>query len=163
MLGGALTRHLGRFGPVTVRVTSERVDWPWPDEAHCLGLGVRSRVWAREIILEIAGQVCVVAHSVTPLSASHGAWQAMRRLRERPLADLLYQDRAVLRSAFAVRRTPMRHPLGRLVVTNVKTPLPPAPRCLARRSVFVRHGCPLLITECFLPPFFKFSQHLVGS
>lgn len=148
--GGSLTAHLRTLGAVEVRVTREAVDLPWPDERAALRLAARAPVWLREIVLVVDGVPCVAAHSVTPLAASVGVWQAMRRLRTRPLAELLYADSGVARSALVSRRVSARHPLFALAATQLDGAR--APHALvARRSVFARGGAPLLVTECMLP------------
>ena len=147
--GGSLTAHLRALGHVVVRVTREAVHMPWPDECAALGLAPRERAWVREIVLEVDGVPFVAAHSATPIGASHGIWQAMRRLRTRPLAELLYTDSGVARSALVSRRVSARHPLYALAACETPAHLPHA--FVARRSVFERHGAPLLVTECMLP------------
>ncbi|WP_091998554.1 chorismate--pyruvate lyase family protein [Paraburkholderia lycopersici] len=148
--GGSLTAHLRTLGRVEVRVTREAVDMPWPDEYAALGLAPRARAWVREIVLAVDGVPFVAAHSATPLAASHGVWQAMRRLRTRPLAELLYSDSGVARSALVSRRVSARHPLHALAARE--TPAAQAHHVfVARRSVFERAGAPLLVTECMLP------------
>jgi chorismate lyase len=140
--GGSLTAHLARLGRVTVRVTREAVDCPWFDEHAALASAPRTPVWVREVILSVDGTPYVAAHSIAPLSASKGIWQAMRRLRTRPLAELLYSDPQVERSALVSRRVIAGHPLA----------------FAARRSVFQRHGAPPMVTECMLPALWR---HLV--
>jgi chorismate--pyruvate lyase len=76
-------------------------------------------------------------------------WQATRRLRTRPLAELLYRDGSVARSSLVSRRVSARHPLYRLAAREVDGVPPHA--LVARRSVFERHGAPLMVTECMLP------------
>lgn len=147
--GGSLTAHLRALGAVAVRVTCERVALPWADEAAALGLAGRAPVWVREVVLSVDGVPFVAAHSIAPLAASVGVWQAMRRLRTRPLAELLYSDSSVARSSLVSRRVSARHPLYRLSAPQIATPLPHA--LVARRSVFERHGEPLMVTECMLP------------
>lgn len=150
--GGSLTAHLRALGRVVVRVTREAVDMPWSDECAALGLAPRERAWVREIVLEVDGVPFVAAHSVTPLAASQGVWQAMRRLRTRPLAELLYSDSGVARSALVSRRVSARHPLYALAAREIAADTMHAPHAfVARRSVFERAGAPLLVTECMLP------------
>ena len=96
--GGSLTAHLRTLGAVAVRVTREAVALPWADEYAALGLAPRAPVWVREVVLSVDGVPFVAAHSVAPLAASAGVWQATRRLRTRPLAELLYSDSSVARS-----------------------------------------------------------------
>ncbi|MFD1558017.1 chorismate--pyruvate lyase family protein [Paraburkholderia silviterrae] len=155
--GGSLTAHLRALGHVVVRVTREAVDMPWPDECAALGLAPRGRAWVREIVLEVDGVPFVAAHSVTPLVASHGIWQAMRRLRTRPLAELLYTDSGVARSALVSRRVSARHPLHALAARETHGHVPHG--FVARRSVFERHGAPLLVTECMLPALWARLAH----
>jgi chorismate--pyruvate lyase len=147
--GGSLTAHLRTLGAVAVRVTREAVALPWTDEHAALGLAPRAPVWVREVVLSVDGVPFVAAHSVAPLAASVGVWQATRRLRTRPLAELLYSDSSVARSSLVSRRLTARHPLYRLAVQEIGTTSPHA--LVARRSVFERHGAPLMVTECMLP------------
>lgn len=156
--GGSLTAHLRTLGAVAVRVTREAVALPWADEHAALGLAPRAPVWVREVVLSVDGVPFVAAHSVAPLAASVGVWQATRRLRTRPLAELLYSDSSVARSSLVSRRLTARHPLYRLAVQEIDATPPHA--LVARRSVFERHGAPLMVTECMLPALWA---HLASS
>ncbi len=147
--GGSLTAHLRSLGDVRVRVTREAVDCAWADECAALRVAARTRVWVREVVLEVDGVPFVAAHSIAPLAASRGVWQAMRRLSTRPLAELLYADGTVARSVLVSTRLAPRHPLAVLARREMTGPAPHT--LLARRSVFVRHGAPLMVTECMLP------------
>ncbi|WP_153102439.1 chorismate--pyruvate lyase family protein [Paraburkholderia hayleyella] len=146
---GSLTAHLRTLGAVSVRVTHEAVAQAWADESASLAVAERAPVWSREVVLAVAGVPYVAAHSVVPLAASRGIWQAIRRLRTRPLAELLYSDSSVLRSPLVSRRISARHPLYDLAAHALDGACPHA--LVARRSVFERHGAPLMVTECFLP------------
>ena len=146
--GGSLTRHLSSLGAVAVAVVDERVGLGWPDEVSALGVSVRTPLWVREVVLSVDGVAMVAAHSIAPLKASHGIWQAMRSLGTRPLAELLYADRTVERSVLVSRRVTARHPLHRFAANWSRV----APHALlARRSIFVRAHAPLMVTECMLP------------
>ncbi|MEX3635318.1 chorismate lyase [Paraburkholderia sp. BR14320] len=159
--GGSLTAHLRVLGAVAVRVTREAVALPWPDEAAALGLTPRAPVWVREVVLSVDGVAFVAAHSVTPRAASVGIWQATRRLRTRPLAELLYSDSSVARSSLVSRRVGQRHPLYRLAAREIGGGAVDAPHALvARRSVFERHGAPLMVTECMLPALWEHLARL---
>ncbi|CAG4911882.1 Chorismate pyruvate-lyase [Paraburkholderia saeva] len=147
--GGSLTAHLATLGAVTVRVTREAVARAWDDEHVALCIASRAPVWVREVVLSVDGTPFVAAHSIAPLAASVGVWQSMRRLRNRPLAELLYSDSSVARSALVSRRLNARHPLHRLASREIEGAAPHA--LVARRSVFERHGAPLMVTECMLP------------
>ncbi|TKC83136.1 chorismate lyase [Trinickia terrae] len=147
--GGSLTAHLRTLGKVGVRVTREAIARPWRDEADALGVAARAPVWVREVVLEVDGVPFVAAHSIAPLAASRGVWQAMRRLRTRPLAELLYSDSSVARSALVSARLTARDPLAAHAAREIEGP--PRHALFARRSVFERHGAPLMVTECMLP------------
>ncbi|MGH8779023.1 chorismate--pyruvate lyase family protein [Paraburkholderia sp.] len=151
--GGSLTAHLRTLGEVAVRVTRETVAQPWADEHAALGVTARAPVWVREVVLAVDGVPFVAAHSIAPLAASVGVWQAMRRLRTRPLAELLYSDSGVARSSLVSRRLVARHPLYRLAARAIDDTPPHA--LVARRSVFERGGAPLMVTECMLPALWR--------
>jgi chorismate lyase len=155
--GGSLTAHLRALGVVAVRVTRECVALPWADESAALGIASRAPVWVREVVLSVDGVPFVAAHSVTPRAASVGVWQATRRLRTRPLAELLYSDSSVARSALVSRKVGAGHPLYWLSACEIGGEPPHV--LLARRSVFERHGAPLMVTECMLPALWT---HLAG-
>ena len=163
---GSLTAHLRALGEVAVSVTREGVALPWADESAALGLAPRAPVWVREVMLLVDGVPFVAAHSVTPRAASVGVWQATRRLRTRPLAELLYSDSSVERSALVSRRVSERHPLYRLAAREIHAEAYTATRSvvprtlLARRSVFVRLGAPLMVTECMLPSLWTYLAAL---
>lgn len=177
---GALTQGLRTLGVLTLRVLSEKVCRASPDEATRLGLPTGHALWQREVCMSILGVDCVVARSVTPLDASNGRWQAVRRLRNRPLADILYHDRAIVRSDFEFTNVRLGMPLYRLTPPVFAIPLPPSlplafavppqplrqitptspTRVCARRSVFVRARQPLLVAEAFLPAFWSIAKRL---
>jgi chorismate--pyruvate lyase len=104
--------------------------------------------------MSLSGQDCVVARSVTPFTAAQGFWQALRHLRNRPLADILYHDRTIIRSEFEFATLSLGTPLYGLCQ---KAAIPKR-SLLARRSVFVRAAQPLLVAEAFLPSFWKVAQ-----
>lgn len=151
---GALTQGLRALGPLTLRVLAEYPDGARQEEAALMGCLWRSPVWVREIAMDLHGQDCIVARSVTLLSASHGIWQGMRRLRSRPLADILYDDPSITRSNFEVARL-NRHTAVYQTVQRLGKQHLLSDRLLARRSVFWRQGAPLLVAECFLPAFWE--------
>lgn len=154
---GALTAGLRRIGQVRLRVAAEHPDGLLPSEAWMLGLAPRSPIWVREIIMSIDGVDSVYARSFTPLAASHGLWQGMRRLRTRPLADMLYHSSEITRSPFLACRPGLHNPLYK-TGQRILGPLCPAPQHLAARcSAFWRHGQPLLVAECFLPDFWSLA------
>jgi chorismate--pyruvate lyase len=144
---------LRQLGVFRLRVLAEYGQAASMEEARPMGLRPGALVWVREVMMSIDGDDCVVARSLTPLAASRSTWQGMRRLRTRPLADMLYHDRTVRRSAFECRRLARGVPFYR----TLKQPQRAA-GVLARRSVFWRNGMPLLVAEGFLPAFWDKAE-----
>jgi chorismate--pyruvate lyase len=154
---GALTAGLRQVGQVRLRVLAEYADGAPADEARAMRIAPGAPVWVREVLMSVNGVDSVPARSLTPLRASHGAWQGMRRLLTRPLADMLYHDSTVIRSPFACRRLASPVPFHATAATALAQGGRPqdADRVWARRSVFWRQGQPLLVAECFLPGFWE--------
>lgn len=151
---GALTAGLRSLGRMQLRVLAEYAEGARADEARAMLLAPGKPVWVREILMSVNGIDAVVARSLTPLGASRSVWQGMRRLRTRPLADMLYHDRTVQRSRFVCM------PLARgipfyLTARDAAVAAGDAGVVLARRSVFWRYGQPLLVAEGFLPAFWE--------
>lgn len=154
---GALTAGLRRVGKVDLRVVREHVDGLRTEEAWMLARAPRSEIWLREICMAIDGTDSVFARSFTPLNASHALWQGMRRLRTRPLADMLYHDPQITRSQFFVCRLHRQHPMYRTMQKHLGAGCPAPAAILARCSVFLRLGQPLLVAEAFLPEFWELA------
>jgi chorismate--pyruvate lyase len=152
---GALTHGLRQLGPLRLHVLSEKVCRASRDEAVRLGLSLGQALWQREVCMSILGIDCVVARSIAPLAATQGHWQALKRLRNRPLADILYHDRAIVRSEFAFTALRLGMPLHRLSQASAAGGL----SVQARRSVFTRAGQPLLVAEAFLPAFWVIAKN----
>ncbi len=156
--GGSLTCRLQTLGRVDVQVVRETVDFVWTSEAHCLKLRARQRVWAREVLLLVEGEPFIAARSIVPLVASRSVWGGIRQLHTRPLSELLYGgviQRSALASRPVGRRDPLQHFVRRCLAQPALGLLPAPPSsdaqpCVARRSVFIHAGEPLLVTECML-------------
>ena len=165
MRAGALTQGLRAIGRLDLRVLREFPAGLTADESAGLHRPERSAVWVREIAMRIDGLDVVVARSVAPLSSTHGVWQGVRKLRTRPLADILYHDPAIRRSDFEVARVhslmPMLCPVRQVLPGAQRSSFAP-PLLLARRSVFWRSGEPLMVAECFLPAFWSLLQERAG-
>ncbi len=156
MRPGALTSALRQVGKLELRVLTEKVRSLPREDSRLVGLPAGQPVWVREIAMRLNGLDCIVARSLTPLRASHGVWQGIRRLRTRPLADMLYHDVSIQRSDFEVARLARRCALFQTVRRNLSASA--ALPLLARRSVFWRHGQALLVSEAFLPAFWNDVQ-----
>ena len=155
MRPGALTNGLRQLGKVSLVVIRERPEGLSRDEADGIQRIRRTPVWVREVLMSINDTPCVFARSLTPLNASHGTWQGIRRLRNRPLADILYHEPSIKRTDFEVARIQRHMPLYDTYLQTGRNPSLASPTLLARRSVFWRNGQPLLVSECFLPVFWR--------
>ena len=117
------------------------------DEACLVGCG-RAAARVREVLLHADGVPVVFAHSVLNPDDARGAWRMFAGVGARPLGELLFADVRIARSPLAVRRLDTRHPLYRRVrAAGIAAHAP----LWARRSLFMRVGRPLLVTEVFLP------------
>jgi len=148
---GALTSGLKQLGRFSLQVVSEDVELAPEEDIAFLGRGL---LWRREVLMFIDGQPCVIARSVTPLRASHSQWKGIRQLGCKPLAEILYHDPGIYRSAFETARIGKGHKLHKSILrANMRDFARYSP--LARRSVFWRMSEPLMVSECFLDPFWK--------
>lgn len=150
-------RELGRLDLV---VLTESIQTPKADERSRLRIATREPAWVREVLMSIDGVSCVVARSLTPLAVSHGTWRGIRQLGARPLADLLYNDAQVQRSRFELTRvhSPQGIEQALLAANHLGLAEHHSGRLFARRSLFVRHGKKLLVSECFLPAFWQLNR-----
>ena len=165
---GALTDGLRGLGQVQLDVLGESVVVPAVDEQRALHIDAAQikptqAARVREVCMSIDGVPCVVARSVLTVRGYAGAWQTIRRLGQRPLADLLYHDARVARTPFEMARLGRAHPLAAVARRHLQA-LDPEPSASffqtlwARRSVFWRQSQPLLVSECFLPAFWQIVE-----
>jgi chorismate--pyruvate lyase len=120
------------------------------DEFAELGLNRVEQVVAREVLLRCDEVPVVYAHTVLPLSANAHQWPLFASLGNRSLGTTLFSDPLVQRGALSYARLRPAHPLMRKIAKLSLFELEQA-YLLARRSVFIRHGARLLVTEVFLP------------
>ncbi len=132
-----------------VRILEPGARFPFPDEARLLGISCRQPVWCREVLLCDGALPLVFARSLLPLKDLPRAWPTLDARDPRPLGERLFTDPQVRRTPLHFRKLPRYHPLS-LRLRRFPLDLPP----WARRSLHVRQGAPLLVTEIFLtlPP-----------
>jgi len=157
---GALTAGLRAHGTLHLRVLRETASGLTPQESWTLGQTPGSPIWVREIVMSIDGTDSVFARSFTPLRDAHSLWQGMRRLRSRPLADMLYHDPRIQRSPFCVTRLTYQDPAWHALTRALPGACAAPQNVLARCSVFTRQQHPLLVMECFLPAFWAFARRV---
>ena len=155
---GKLRAWLTDRGSLTVKIIAsvdnfnlqrlqQRLATPYRDERRALGLRLGELALIREVILRDGVTPLVFAHTAANPRDLRGAWRGLSKLDNRPLAEMLFHDPTVSRMAIEYKQLPMTHPLIRSIAT-VRA-LPPQ-RIWARRSVFLKNGRPLMVTEVFL-------------
>jgi chorismate--pyruvate lyase len=150
---GSLSRRLGALGRFEVQTVRECTERLLPGEARDLA-SRGGRHWVREVVLRVDGVPVVWARSVTPCRALAGPWRALRSLGSRPLAQLLFDDAAVLRSPLRCeshrRGGPWHRRASRTWHGATASPWPRA-HVWGRSSVFSREGMKLRVFEAFVP------------
>ena len=146
---GSLTRRIQlRCDRFHVNLLSQRIAALDRDEWAVSGARAGARYVVREVSLNCGPLPVVFAHSVAALRALRGPWRMLATLGARPLGSALFADPRIKRHALRFRQLGPRHELYRRACQLLERP----PACLwARRSLFVRHGARLLVTEVFLP------------
>ncbi|MBI2297064.1 MAG: chorismate lyase [Betaproteobacteria bacterium] len=117
------------------------------DERFLVGSRARSTV-VREVYLYCGRTPVVFAHSVARRRDLRGAWRVLARLGTRPLGAALFADPRVRRYPLRFRKLSAREELYTRACAGL-TSRPPA--LWARRSLFILHNSPILVTEIFLP------------
>ncbi len=145
---GSLTARLISHGcQFNLLRISQQLIRPHYDERRVLALRAGELAVVREVILRDGDTPLIFAHSAVNPRDLYGAWRGLSRLGARPLADMLFHDPTVTRMPMEYKR--LRSPHLFLAPVN-KSLGPITGECWARRSVFLRDGRPLLVTEVFL-------------
>ena len=145
---GSLTARIVDHFPAFNLVRLQQ-GWQCPNRDECRHLDFRSGELGavREVLLKSAATPLVFAHSAVARADLHHAWRGLSRLGSRPLAEMLFQDPTVTRLPMEYKKLDQRHPLYQraAAVTTVS-----GKTLWARRSVFMKQGRALLVTEVFL-------------
>lgn len=120
------------------------------DEYAEIGLVKRQQVVEREVLLRCDDEAVVYAHTILPLFANAHDWPAFASLGNRSLGTTLFNDPLVQRGELHYARLAASHPLVKRIARLQLSPAK-SENLLARRSVFIRRGAKLLVTEVFLP------------
>jgi chorismate--pyruvate lyase len=146
---GSLTwRIVARSERFRVQRIQQHMRVPNEDEYRALGRPSHKRALVREVILLADERPVVLAHSIAARADLFGVWRSLRGLGNRPLAEALFSDPLVTRAPLEFMRVDSRHPLWRRAQHVFGREFPVL---WARRSLFRKHGRPLMVTEMFLP------------
>lgn len=115
--------------------------------------GARRRTaLVREVYLYCGRTPVVFAHSVIDPQSLHGPWRRLARLGTRPLGAALFADPRIRRYPLHQRKLNAHHELYERACDALKKR---PPYLWARRSLFMLHKSPILVTEVFLPGILK--------
>lgn len=130
---GSITARLRQAWPsVQVRVVWAGVDVPHASDAWPLEVHSDTDCWVRDVQLHAHGRVLVSARTVVPDWAPGHPWQSVATLGDRPLADVLFGQAGLVRSAHAFA-----------LLQRATGPVP------ARRCRYTCQGATLWLTEAF--------------
>ncbi len=130
------------------------------DEACLLGCG-RAQALSREVLLLADGVPVVFARSLLPRRNVRGAWNLFHGFGARPLGAALFADPAIERAPLACARLDARdarYHRARSVLSARQPPVAMERELWGRRSLFLRHGRALMVSEFFLPAIFELPR-----
>ncbi|ENO83939.1 chorismate--pyruvate lyase family protein [Thauera linaloolentis] len=157
-LTARIRRRCVRFG---VQVLYQGAGRAMRDEAVLFGLRAGARVWVREVLLIADGVPVVFARSLLPRRHVRGAWNLFHGFGAHPLGAALFADPAIERAPLACTRLDARDARYHRAhsVLSARTPPTAVARELwGRRSLFLRHGRALMVSEFFLPAIFELPR-----
>ena len=150
---GSLTARLILHGvDFNLQRISQRLVCPHQDECRVLAIRAGALAMVREVMLLDGDVPLVFAHTAVNPRDLHGAWRGLSRLGARPLAEMLFHDPTVTRMPIEYKQIRAPH----VLLSSIYQHLSGEPiACWARRSVFLKRGRPMLVTEVFLPAILK--------
>lgn len=160
---GSLTQRLidASGGAFRVDVLNQRMAYPRLSEARALGMPSRQKALVREVILFGCNKPWVYARSIIPITTLSGRLRSLRKLDNRPLGALLFNDRTMQRGDIEIaciehgRPTNTDNLFSETTFAGITTGT-----VWGRRSVFFLDQKPLLVSEMFLPGFKPYNAPL---
>jgi len=129
-------------GDFAVNVTFQGWGYPRLDELKALGLSRKQKALIREVELLCFDKVWVKARSIIPLVTLSGDERQLANLGNRPLGAFLFSSRSMQRNDMEIT-----------VFTDAQKQ-----NIYGRRSCFLLHQKPLLVSEIFMPTLFEFMK-----
>lgn len=144
---GSLTKRLQQASAGDFKVRLVSLGWCLPavDEALVLGMPLRRHALIREVELICRGEVRVRARSVIPARTLSGEERQLKHLGQKPLGEFLFRSKSM-------RRRPLQLACFHDASNGI---------FYGRRSVFLLHGKPLLVSEYFMPSLRKLNRRPV--
>lgn len=145
---GSLTQRLIKASNNQFRVELISQSWQTPrlSEQILLGIPFREKAIVREVALLCMDQPWVFARSVIPASSMEGSIRRLRKLKNRPLGEMLFKDPTMKRDAFQLAAIDGN---SDQIPESLRQPIP----LWGRRSKFKLGNNPLMVSEIFLPNF----------
>lgn len=140
-----LQQHCTAFSVAPLRSGLARIAH---DESMLLGVPAQRLAYSREVFLLADGCPVVFAHSTCAPAHLQGPWGALAGLGQRSLGSLLFSHPLVRRCPLRFKSLGRGNPLYRRATERL---IRPPATLWARRSLFLLHDSPLLVTEVFLP------------
>lgn len=142
--------RLREYGANKPQVQLLRQTWQFPSLSEKRILQMTNRAYAliREVLIYSEGKKWMYARTVFPKKTLSGKDQSLARLKNRSLGSVLFKDPTIQRDPFDVVCLSNEMPFYHYVLEQAKIT---ANELWARRSRFVLHNNPLLLTEVFLP------------
>lgn len=122
------------------------------NERRSLGIAIGRQAFVREVLLTCRGVPWVFARTVIPRSVAQCELRSLTRLGTRPLGEVLFASRDLVRKNLQ---------FSRIIERSVDENAPSDNNMSStwgRRSIFLRAGQPLLVSEVFLPAFAHFLK-----
>jgi len=146
----SLTAKLkSRATSFSVKVLSEQAFNLSHEQQQLLGCKTSSAL-NREVLLLCDNNPMVYAQSWLPNNQTHNS---LHNMGERPLGDVIFQQRELVRQNIEIARFDSKHSLQNLV-TQLNLP---TQTLLGRRSVFSLNDYQFLVAEVFLPGAYLYS------
>ncbi|MBI4207647.1 MAG: chorismate lyase [Betaproteobacteria bacterium] len=150
---GSLTARIeARCAAFRVSVAYQGLGRSDRDESFLRAGGRRRLALVREVYLLCRRTPVVFAHSVIDPRSLRGTWRRLARLGTRPLGAALFADPRIRRYPLRQKKLNRHHELYRRACAALKVR---PPFLWARRSLFMLHKSPILVTEVFLPGILK--------
>ncbi|HSW69655.1 MAG TPA: chorismate lyase [Gammaproteobacteria bacterium] len=147
---GSFMKRLRSQGAENPRVQLLRQIWQFPalSEKRALGTMTRDYALIREVLIYSEGKKWMYARTVFPRKTLTGKQQCLARLKNRSLGSVLFNDPTIERGPFEMICLTQAMPFHQYVLEQTRLSVD---QLWARRSRFVLHDKPLLLTEVFLP------------
>lgn len=153
---GSLTRRLKLLAGACFNVSVEYQRWSRPTlgERHLTAIRHGEYANIREVMLRCGKQGLVVARTVIPRQMLTGRQRRLISLGTRPLGEVIFAEPGLKRDCFEIAVISPE-----LFFPNVLTDQGNQEMIWGRRTCYLIHDKPILISEIFLPALFRYEAN----